>query len=363
MKDSATVSPRAVARKCGEAFRGRKTEKNMKKTLRSFVLALFGTAVCAAAFSAVPKRAAAAGNDYDEKPDDYYSYVQKFTDEADVNKAFHAWYRENALGSAKAEQVVTDVTSEESHWAIEDGVLKRINDVKKNADTGKYETNQVAILTFTKEAYLNFELSVDYKRGTNGYWPVVGIRQVEEGKYYLDDGAGVFVQESGMVTLWGDQIVSGPHEIEALDGYDKKEWHNMQIHLRGNELKVSIDNRPWATKTVTEEFYETGYVSLCSVNNETEYRNFRIKALPEPEKAETKDFLPMEEAKTDDALSSLAGEVKPKGELFEREPERASVAPADSATSQKTGCKGSLGGGMFLFALPAAAFALKKRKI
>lgn len=306
--------------------------------------------------------------DYSPKEDEFYHYVQKFDDVTSVNNAFHAWYLENALGSAKSEEVTADVNSAESHWAIDGGVLKRINDVKKDANSGKYETNQVAVLTFTKEAYLNFELSVDFKRGSHGFWPVVGIRQTEEGKYYLDDGAGVFVQENGTVTLWGDQVISGPYEFSVVEGYNAGEWHNMQIRVVGNELKVSIDNAPWATQALKEDFYETGYVSLCSVNNETEYRNFRIKALPEPEKAEVKDFEPVKEADTDDALSNLAGGVKSKDELFEREPQQNGEKPTDPDSENsgnagsEGGCKSSAGLGVLACLPIAAAFIFKKKQ-
>ena len=335
----------------------------MKKGVFAAMLAAV-TITFAGAAGVVKTVARADDNDYANKNDDYYQYVQKFEDAGSVNNAFHAWYLENALGSAKAEAVTTDVNAVDSHWAIEDGVLKRINDVKKDANSGKYETNQVAVLTFTKETYLNFELSVDFKRGSAGYWPVIGIRQIEEGKYYLDDGAGVFVQQSGTITLWGDQVMSGPYEFSVVEGYQDGEWHNMQIKVVGNELKVSVDYQPWATLPLKEEFYESGYVSLCSVNNFSEYRNFRIKALPEPEKGAAKDFDPVAEADADDALSRLAGEVKDKDELFEREPESTPEKPADGSESGATsrGCKGSATCGALFAVLPAVALFIRKKK-
>ena len=163
----------------------------MKNKILSKIFSLitvFGLAICLT--SSISSVAIAADNeDYKAKPDEYYSYVQKFTDIASVNNAFNAYYLQNELGSGKPESVATSASATDSHWCIEGGVLKRINDVKPSETTGSYETNQLAVLTFTKEAYLNFELSIDYKRGPNGFWPVIAIRQLEEGKYYLDDGA------------------------------------------------------------------------------------------------------------------------------------------------------------------------------
>ncbi len=340
-------------------------KRNFLKKVLFYVATLSVIAITAMGFGSVSALAEETTLDYAAKSDEYYSYVQKFEDVDAVNNAFHAYYLANALGSAKAETVSTSSTATDAHWYIEGGVLTRINDVKPDEDSGAYETNQLAVLTFTKEAYLNFELSVDFKRGANGFWPVVAIRQLEEGKYYLDDGAGVFVQQSGQITLWGDADVSGPYEFETLDGYSSNEWHNMQIKVLGNTLSVSIDNKPWATQALPEEFYETGYVSLVSVNNETQFRDFRIKALAEPVQEEYGEFVPKTEASTDDALSNLAGEVKP-GEPDERKdkvnPDLVYTSEIEVVVPVSGGCGGVIGiGGMGVLAF-VALVALKKRE-
>ncbi len=297
---------------------------------------------------------AAEGKDYDAKEDSYYQYVQNFTDLTAVNKDFSAFYRENALGSAQFELVGDNGAATDTHWYIDGGVLKRINGIDKDADT-----NRVAILTFTKEAYINFEMSVDFKAGPTGFWPVVGVRQLEAGKYHLDDGAGVFVQQSGVITLWGDPAVQGPHNLSSIPGYKANAWHNMQIKMLGNTLSISIDNQPWVNKGLSADFYELGYVSLISVNNETEYKNFRIKPLVEPDKEPIKLFPPKEEANTDDALSSLAGEVKDKDELFEREDK---VNPDFAGSESETGCNGSVADVSAILLLTAVGCVIFKRK-
>lgn len=326
-------------------------------------LCLFAVPCGAVAFAEVAEE-----NDYAEKEDSFYSYVQNFTDLDQVNNAFHAYYLENALGSARSELVTDDPESTESHWYIADGEICRINDVKRDEISGNYETNQIAMLTFTREAYLNFELSVDYQRGNSGFWPVVGIRQLEEGKYYLDDGAGVFVQQNGTITLWGDDVISGPYEFSSVDGYDSGAWHNLQIRVLGNQLQVSVDYAPWASQNLPSEFYDTGYVSLISVNNETKFRNFRIKALPEPEEDKIENFDPLPEADSEDALSQLAGEVKDKDTLFERE---GKVNPDLVYTEEVVryedigGCSGSLSGAAGLaaaIALGAVVFSGRKKR-
>lgn len=334
--------------------------KNIAKKLSVLAAAV----VLALTASAVSGRfSAAAENVYDEKGDEYYDYVQRFTDLAQINNAFHAYYLENALGSAKADTVSDDPATTESHWYIQNGELCRVNDVKTNPTTGRYETNQIAMLTFTKEAYLNFELSVDYRRGESGFWPVVAIRQLEEGKYYLDDGAGVFVQQNGTITLWGDEGVSGPYEFGSIDAYADSAWHNLQIKVLGNELEVSVDYAPYVKQSLPENFYDTGYVSLVSVNNETKFRNFRIKALAEPEKEAVKEFEPIAEADSDDALSRLAGEVKSKAELFEREgkinPDL--VYTKEELRYENAGCAGNAAGALALLPI-FVGLLLSKRK-
>ena len=338
----------------------------MKDRIKKLSLTMFAVfAAVGLAFVPSGGHAALAAESYEEKEDGYYDYVQKFNDLTQVNNVFHAYYLEQALGSSKADEVTDDAEAKDSHWYIQNGEIRRINDIKKNELTGKYETNQIAMLTFTKEAYLNFELSVDYQRGRSGFWPVVAIRQLEEGKYYLDDGAGVFVQQNGTVTLWGDEVISGPYEFGSIDGYSDTAWHNLQIKVVGNVLEVSVDYSPYMTENLPEEFYDTGYVSLVSVNNETKYRNFRIKALPEPEKEGYKDFAPVPEADRDDALSKLAGEVKDKDALFERE---GKVNPDLVYTSEisryiESGCSGRIGGSVCLVsAVALCGIVLYNRK-
>lgn len=339
----------------------------MKNKILSKIFSLitvFGLIVClASSFSSVVF--AAENEDYKAKPDEYYSYVQNFTDVASVNNGFNAYYLQNELGSGKPETVATSASATDSHWCIEGGVLKRINDVKPSETSGNYETNQLAVLTFTKEAYLNFELSVDYKRGPNGFWPVVAIRQLEEGKYYLDDGAGVFVQQNGTVTLWGDADVSGPYEFASIDGYNSNAWHNMQIKVLGNTLSVSIDNTPWVSQALPEEFYEAGYVSLVSTNNETEFKNFRIKALAEPVVESNGTFVPKAEATTDDALSNMAGEVKP-GSPNERadkiNPDLIYTEIVEVTVTTNNGCGSSVGVSNILALLTIGSIILIARK-
>ncbi|MBQ2713020.1 MAG: hypothetical protein IJF71_06520 [Clostridia bacterium] len=297
----------------------------MKKIyLAIFSLVLAITAVCGSV-------ATADGVANPAKDDNYYNYVQKFDDVNAINNAFHAYYLKNELqGTGVLEKVGTDPNAQDTHWYIKDNTAIRINNVEySNLMGDAYETNRIAMLTYVRDAYLNFELSVDYKRGSAGFWPVIAFRQEGEGKYYLDDGAGVFVQQNGKITLWGDPDVSGPYETHMINNYKDQTWHNMQVIVLGNSVQISIDYSEWYTYPLNESFYNAGYVSLVSVNNQTEFRNFRIKALAEPEDEALGTYMPKPEADSEDSLSNLAGAVKPAEDLFERTPsENGSDKPA-----------------------------------
>lgn len=330
---------------------------------------IFGIIISVALIAAaLPVGAAlSARAEEQSKPDEYYTYVQDFSDAASVNRAFHSYYKAKALGSSKAEEVGTDPSATDRHWCLSDGALTRINDVGEDED-GAFETNQIAILTFVKEAYLNFEMSLDFMSGGSKFWPVVGLRQVEEGKYYLDDGGGVFVQGSGKITLWGGQQISGPYEFGDVAGYSGKTWHNMRIVLLGDELSVSVDYQPWVRQSM-KGYYETGYVSLFSVNDYCKFDNFRIKALAEPEEEKVPGFAPVAEPDAENSLTKMAGEVKPASGLFEREGkqnpdfEKTEITVTREVT-EEGGCGGSAENAFLplAFVAAASAFEIKRKK-
>lgn len=252
-------------------------------------------------------------NNKSAEADTVYDYVQDFSDSQSVEQQFNAYFLDNALGSAKAEWIETD-TSAEGHWLLENGQIKRRFDVNSS-----FDTNKIAVLTFSSDSFVNFELSVDYKQGTDTYfWPVIGFRQNEEGKYTLADGAGIFVQQGGQVTLWGTTPVGGPHEIKTVSGYDRTIMHNLRLVVQGNRMEVYVDGGEAVVRDLPSDFYQYGYVSLISVNNSTVYDNFKIRKLSEPQPQEKFEFPPKPDAGTSDSLDTLAGSIKDESLLMER---------------------------------------------
>lgn len=163
-------------------------------------------------------------------------------------------------------------------WKLDGGVLTRTNNVDP-----KLDTRNIAVLTYTGNTYDDFEMSVDYRMGgKNKYWPVVGIRQQIPGKYYTTEGggAGIFMQDSGKITMWGP-ILGGLQEypIPNVGSYDNTEWHTMRIRAEGRSVVVWIDGTEVREFSVNSTDYIKGYISLQSVNNDCSFDNFKIRAI------------------------------------------------------------------------------------
>lgn len=271
----------------------------MAKTGKKLLFVLLACLFCAAIAAGIPAAFAAEGDDEIVYP----TYTQDFSDAAAVNEDFTAGYV-NALGNnTNIEQVYNDGQGDgEGHWFINaEGQLERRGDI--NADAGTW---RAAILTYNKQLYTNFELEVDYKQGTQTFWwTCVAFRQTEI-KSFFDDGAGIFVQQGGQMTMWGAVGVGGPYEKPAISDYDRDAWHHMRLRVQGNSAELYVDEYPVAEWTLNGSFYREGYVSLISINNDSMYDNFKLTELPEPEEPELPPIPPIDEADSDDALGNIA---------------------------------------------------------
>src|SRR5690554_6349634 len=141
-------------------------------------------------------------------------YEQNFTNIKNVEEDFDAYYQ-FTMG-AESEAIPIDKDEESStRLFIENGEIRR----KSYEDDilNSMGTQSFTIMSLVKKKYTNFELTVDYKMGSETfYWPVVAFRQNKPGEYFLESGMGVFVQTKGYVTVWGTDGVGGPHESPAI---------------------------------------------------------------------------------------------------------------------------------------------------
>lgn len=242
-------------------------------------------------------------------------YTQNFTDIESVQEDFDAFYTYTMGGSNEPDTIASNKESAD-RWYIENGVIRRT--AKDDDISMDLNTDSIAALTFKRQKFVNFELSIDYKMGSQTYyWPVIAFRQSEKGKYFLEDGAGVFVQEGGNVTLWGTDGVGGPYAADAIPGYAAKahDFHNMRVVVDGLDLNVYIDNSaaPIMKRKLPASFFKSGYISLISVNNDSEFKNLSIKELPISPIPTAPKPDPIPDAGTDDSLDNMATE----GEIIE----------------------------------------------
>lgn len=275
----------------------------MKKLL---VLVIFLVSFIIFGFTTVP---------VDAKAGDVYT--QDFSDIEEVNRDFGAYYLYTMGGLSEKTQVAADPAAG-TNWYIADNTLIR-QEIADDIDIS-IDTNSYAILTLETQTYVNFELTVDYKAGSDTYyWPVVAFRQNEKGKYFLEDGAGVFVQTEGFVTLWGGEGVSGPYESAVVPGYSSQanEWHTMKIIMDGVNLDVYIDDmtQPAFTRTLQSGFFKGGYISLISVNNSSSFRNLKIVEMPVIPVETAPEQEPLPDAGTEDSLDTIGTPIDEIDEL------------------------------------------------
>lgn len=200
------------------------------------------------------------------------TYTNTFDSMEDLN-GWEAYYLADTANGAGVKEDFS------KHWTIENGKLKRINDVNKAG-----ELTKAAILTYTKTQYTYFELSVKYQK-LEGDWPwvVVMFGQQAPGKYFTQTGIGAFVQREGMVTLWGTGSFGGPHQTDKNGTYKDNQEHTMKLRVYKQKVTVTIDDTLVQEKTFSNIGKEgeeiKGYISLMSINNFATFDDLKITAL------------------------------------------------------------------------------------
>jgi len=244
-------------------------------------------------------------------------YSQDFSDYASVSADFGSYFLYTMGGSSEQSIIGSDASSHEC-WYVADGAIHR-HAVDADIDIN-LGTNSIAILTLETKKYVNFDLTVEYQMGESTYfWAVVAFRQSEPGKYFLEDGAGVFVQKEGYVTVWGTDGVGGPYESGKIVGYTavSNAWHTLRIVVDGLNLRVYLDDlqNEAYTRTLSEMIFRAGYISLVSVNNDCSFRNLSITELATTTLDETTKSIPVPDAGTADSLDSIGTAVEDIDEL------------------------------------------------
>ena len=295
------------------------------------------------------------------------TYTQNFTSADAVNEDFEAYYQ-STMGASSNRTSVGASSSDTTNYYVERGELIRHSvegDISRDLGTDSF-----AILTFTKQQYVNFDLTVEYKMGAaTYYWPVVAFRQSEAGKYFLETGGGIFAQQEGMVTLWGADVdgIGGPYESTSPGGYDRNAWHKFRIRLDGLDLTVWLDGSgtPALTRKLPYSAFKRGYISLISVNNDSRFRNFSVTELATRALDAEVPQPPTPSADTHDSLDKLAEKVDKIDELGGKT-QTAATVPETPKPAEVKGCGGAATASATVAALGALAvsalLAIGKKK-
>lgn len=296
------------------------------------------------------------------------TYTQNFASADKVNEDFEAYYQ-STMGASSNRTSVGASSSDTTNYYVERGELIRHSvegDISRDLGTDSF-----AILTFTKQQYVNFDLTVEYKMGAaTYYWPVVAFRQSEAGKYFLETGGGIFAQQEGMVTLWGADVdgIGGPYESTSPGGYDRNAWHKFRIRLDGLDLTVWLDGSgtPALTRKLPYSAFKRGYISLISVNNDSRFRNFSVTELATKALDAEVPQPPKPSADTNDSLDKLAEKVDKIDELGGKTQSSATVPEKPEQPKQVKGCGGAATASATVAALGALAvsalLAIGKKK-
>ena len=298
------------------------------------------------------------------------TYTQTFTNIDEINRDFTAYYQ-SAMGAASMMMDVGTDANAYTNWYIQNGELRRkpLDDDIKN----EFDTSSIAMLTLTKRTYVNFELTVDYKRDVNTfYWPVIAFRQSEPGQYYLEDGVGVFVQRDGKTTMWGGEGVGGPYESSSRGSYTDGAWHTLRLRVDGLSVNVYIDNdtTPAFSRNLPANMFRHGYITLTSVNNACAFRNLTIKELAVTDINTDNTQAPKPEANTSDALGNIAENVDEIDELngLTQKGDKPATTPTQPTTSNTDDTDGgcgsvlSISNGMWILAATALVYMKKRSK-
>lgn len=286
-----------------------------------------------------------------------WDYEQDFASAESVNADFNAYYLTKFMGILSQEKV-TEGPDANKHWYVQDGAISRANDIgaQLNADS-------IAMLTLTKKKYTNFRMQVDILQGTQtAFWGAFCVRQDQPGKMFFEDGTGVYVEQEGNIRIWGYELNGGPFLCGKVDNYDKSQWYTYDITVDGNLMTVQIGDNDAVVIRLPWTYYREGYITLMSINNNSSFRNLKIKELPDTEQIGSD--VPADQAKpspddAEDSLDNLAGNTNQNDAIND-------IIPSPAAPKSNTGLiiGLSIGGGVAVVAAVAVCvvFILRKKK-
>ncbi|MBP3706969.1 MAG: Ig-like domain-containing protein, partial [Clostridia bacterium] len=197
-----------------------------------------------------------------------------FFDSADDLDDFTAYYATEANPDIKGSGFKQ--VDWRNNWFLTDGMLKKANQGAKS------DSANVAMLVLNKQKYKNFELTIDFKQGTESYrWAMVGFGAKKMGEFALskDGGRVNYLQQEGVISGWSREYVTGweyhKNYGAALENYERNAIHRMKITVLGSKVTIKVDDYP-AVVTDAPENYEGGYIYLAVNGNSAMFDNLTI---------------------------------------------------------------------------------------
>lgn len=194
-----------------------------------------------------------------------------FEDEA-VMSEFTAAYIANSEGGSEEWS---------EHWAVSDGLLKRVNLPESSS-----ATHDIANLYLNDRLTEYFETTLIYRNSQDkSGWVGITSGTKSYSKRFLDEGLGMFMQIGGEATVWGlgtgDPSADNGTQI-ATPNYGKTDWHILKVRAFGNTVELYLDNMLEPVLVKSGISLKEGNVGIMTSEVAPfEFRSFEFKYLDE----------------------------------------------------------------------------------
>lgn len=293
-------------------------------------------------------------------PESEWDYECDFSDIEEVNSDFNAYYLTAFMGTVTPEKV-KETNEGDNHFILENGVIRRENNVGL-----EYNADSIAMLYFNKHKYANFRMQVDLRQGDmTTFWTGFCIRTPSYAKHFFEEGESFYVEWNGNIKTWGNGFHGGPFQCGVIPLYNQTLWYTYDVTVDGNLMTIGVRPSGSAeseasvfTVRIPWKFYQEGYVSLVSINNNSMFRNFKIKGLPNTEEVgvDVSDEQRVPSADGENSLDEMISNSNQTGGVQD-------VPPTPNTKEKEGGCSSSLGGGAVIgMGMLVAGIKLFKRK-
>lgn len=181
------------------------------------------------------------------------------------------------------------------HWYIEDGTVKRKQNIPTNGDNNYNEQiNYSSSLLYTGRTYTNFELEVDYMRHSEGNWWAMLVFGVQDPTKHMradvNGGIAVFADASGKPCILTENGPAVYNKVPTLEHAPHSEWHHLKVVVNDGMLYIYIDKETPLTWMIPEAKRVDGYVGMMCNQNWASFKNFAVRPLADSSSANAEGF-------------------------------------------------------------------------